>query len=176
MSIWELAIVGLLVVLGALTCRDMIALRRWEPAFLRRGIVLLRRTRPLGHRPEVLPNPQIPASWSGWRSQVRRLGPHEIALTAPAGWNAPLMRGLLHFDERASAVVVTGRLVWGPLPLIVLGMGGTVLWMAPREGASLAAFLLVSAAAFGGGSYVSERGRLIRALDSVALELRDARS
>jgi hypothetical protein len=162
----EIAIVVLLGVLGFIAYRDILALRRWDPDFLRSGVVVVRHSVPVHSSPTVLPEPRIPSSWFGWRAQVRRLGPLEVAFTAQTS-NAPVLKGLLTFNPAASAVVLTGRVFWGLLPLFVLGLGGLAL--AHERSSGIWVFLAL--AAFVAADYWFERRRLLMALSSVAAEL-----
>ena len=162
----EVMIVGVLAALGVLAYRETIALRRWDAGFWRKGLVVLRQAAPVGHQPVVLPEPNVPSSWLGWRSRVQRIAPLEIAFTAQSS-NWPLMKGLVSFDDSSNAVVVTGRLFWGVLPLFVVGLGGSMLLFQPSAGLWVCSFL----AGFVLVDYVSERAKFIQTLHSVTAQM-----
>src|SRR6266545_4574645 len=162
----EIAIVIMLSALGFLAYREIVALRRWDPGFLRSGVVVVRHSLPVRSSPVVLPEPRIPPSWFGWRADIRRLGPLEVAFTAQTS-NAPILKGLLTFNPSACAVVLTGRVVWGLLPLFVVGFGGLTVVYERSAGI----WVCLALATFIATDYWFERRRFLRALSSVAAEL-----
>jgi hypothetical protein len=161
----EIVILGLLGSLGVLAYREITASRRWDPVFWRTGVVVLRRAVPVDARPAELPEPKIAPSWFGWPLRVHRMSPLEVAFTAQTS-NAPLMKGLLYFDDIAGAVVVTGRVLWGTLPLFV-SMGGLFFSFEPSAGA----WMCLALAWLIATEYWFERRRFLQALASVTLQL-----
>jgi hypothetical protein len=161
----EVLILALLGSLGVLAYREIRAGRRWDAEFWRTGVVILRKAVPVGQRPPELPEPQIPPSWFGWRPKVHRVAPLEIAFTAQSS-NSPLMKGLLSFDDTADAVVVTGRVFWGTMPLFI-SMGVISLYFEPSVGV----WLCLAVTGLFGADYLLERRRFLKALASVILQL-----
>jgi hypothetical protein len=165
----EVLILGLLGSLGVLAYREIGALRRWDAGFWRTGVVVLCKAVPVGQQPLELPAPQISPSWFGWRPEVRRMAPLEIAFTAQTS-NSPLMKGLLSFDDAAGAVVVTGRVFWGIMPLF-LSMAAISLYFEPSVGV----WLCLALPALFGVDYWLERRRFLSALSSVLRQLNGVR-
>jgi hypothetical protein len=121
------AILGALVALGAVAAVQEIRMRRWDPAFFRKGVLGMKETSPIPAAPTDLVTPP------GLRA--RKLGPHEIAFVAPV-LNGSLMRGLLRYRPELAALEVVGHLQWGMWCLLLvpalfglwpLGLGVAVL-------------------------------------------------
>jgi len=121
MLLFEAAMVLTFGALGVLAIRETKALRRWDPAFFRRGWVIFREETPLSHRPTSLPAPTGSGTgFFSWAVEWQQVSPFEFIFTAQTT-NSPFLKGLLFFDESTNSLVVTGRVVWGTLPLFVLG-------------------------------------------------------
>jgi len=159
----QLAVIAVLVALGIVAFRETMALRRWDAEFFRRGLVIVRDDLPLSSDPARLPPPSDPgAGFLSWPVKSQIVTPLEIVFTAQTT-NAPCLKGLLFFDASSHRLVVLGRMFWGALPLLVVGLA----MLAALEGAPFVyAFVVVFLAVV--GNYLAERRRFRRVLHGTA--------
>jgi hypothetical protein len=108
-----------LVVVGVFGAKQGFQTRRWDPAFFRNGIRVVRMTRDLGETVNTVPMPTDSGGLFGWKVDVRRLSEREVAFFAPV-MNGSLLRGLLRLDTTRNSLEVVGHLQWA-LWLLLLG-------------------------------------------------------
>ena len=145
-----------LVVVGVFAAKQEFRTRRWDPAFFRNGICVVRMARNLGETVNTLPMPTASGGLFGWKVEARRLGEREVAFFAPV-MNGSLLRGLLRVDATRNALEVVGHLQWA---LWLLLLGGLTFLGDWRFAIPAVALALVA--------YVGEVHRFRGILDDVA--------